>query len=299
MWRGIRVKLNHVAHSTLVSTATLAAHLDDPAWVVIDCRYDLNNENRGEEQYRASHVPGAVYGSLSRDLSGQTDGRNGRHPLPGPDAMNATFGRWGIGPDIQVIAYDQDTGSFASRLWWMLRYMGHDAVAVLDGGFARWVREARPTRAGVESRAPAPFAGKPRTAMRLTANQVWTRLDDPSMTLVDARAPERFEGRTEPLDRVPGHIPGARNHFYKNNVAEDGTMLPPEILRQNFDRLLGETPPSQVTLYCGSGVTACHNLLAMEHAGLTGMKLYPGSWSEWSSDTDKPVATGPELRRSR
>jgi thiosulfate/3-mercaptopyruvate sulfurtransferase len=177
--------------------------------------------------------------------------------------------------------------------------MGHDAVAVLDGGFARWVREARPTRAGVESRAPAPFAGKPRTTMRLTANQVWTRLDDPSMTLVDARAPERFEGRTEPLDRVPGHIPGARNHFYKNNVAEDGTMLPPEILRQNFDRLLGETPPSQVTLYCGSGVTACHNLLAMEHAGLTGMKLYPGSWSEWSSDTDKPVATGPELRRSR
>jgi thiosulfate/3-mercaptopyruvate sulfurtransferase len=213
--------------------------------------------------------------------------------------MNATFGRLGIGPDTQVIVYDQDNGSFASRLWWMLRYMGHDAVAVLDGGFAKWVREARPTRTGIESRAPAPFAGKPRTAMRLTANQVWTRLDDPTMTLVDARAPERFEGRTESLDRVAGHIPGALNHFYKNNAAEDGTMLPPEILRQNFDRLLGETPPSQVTVYCGSGVTACHNLLAMERAGLTGMKLYPGSWSEWSSDPDKPVATGPEAPRSR
>ena len=286
-----------MAHSTLVSTDALAAHLDDAAWIVIDCRYDLNNQNWGEEQYAASHVPGAVYANLGHDLSGEKDGRNGRHPLPGPDAMNATFGRLGIGPGMQVVVYDQDNGIYASRLWWMLRYMSHDAAAVLDGGFAKWVREARLTRAGVETRPPAPFAGKPRSEMRLTANQVWTRLDDPTMMLVDARAPERFEGRGETLDRTAGHIPGARNHFYKTNVAADGTMLPPEALRRNFDRLLGNRPPSQVAMYCGSGVTACHNLLAMEHAGLSGMKLYPGSWSEWSSDPDKPVETGPEVER--
>ena len=210
-----------MAHSTLVSTDALAAHLDDAAWVVIDCRYDLTKQNWGEEQYAASHVPGAVYASLGHDLSGVKDGRNGRHPLPSPDAMNATFGRLGIGPGMQVVVYDQDNGIYASRLWWMLRYMGHDAAAVLDGGFAKWAREARPTRAGVETRAPAPFAGKPRSEMRLTANQVWTRLDDPTMMLVDARAPERFEGRGETLDRTAGHIPGARNHFYKTNVAAD------------------------------------------------------------------------------
>jgi thiosulfate/3-mercaptopyruvate sulfurtransferase len=290
----LRYKVAVVPLTTLIATEQLAELLNLPACVVIDCRYDLGNESWGVEQYRAAHVPGAVYADLAKDLSGRPDGRNGRHPLPGHEAMCATFGRLGVSPAAQVVAYDQSTGMYASRLWWMLRYMGHDAVAVLDGGFAKWAREGRPTRAGDESRPPVAFAGRPRPEMRVSANQVWARLGDPSMTLVDARAPARYEGREEPLDRVAGHIPGARNHFYQQNLGPDGTFLPPERLREQFTALLGATPPPQVTVYCGSGVTACHDLLAMEHAGLTGVKLFPGSWSEWSSDPDRPVATGPD-----
>lgn len=283
--------------STIVSTQELGARLTDPAWVIVDCRYDLNDEGWGEEQYRAAHIPGAVYASLGTDLAGPKDGRNGRHPLPGHEAMAATFGRLGIASGVQVVAYDQDTGMFASRLWWMLRYMGHDAVAVLDGGFAKWTREGRPAASGVEQRAPAVFTGRPRAAMRLSANQVWAKLGDPSLVLVDARGPARFEGKEEPLDRVAGHIPGARNHFYQWNLGSGGTLLPPDVLREKFDALLGGTPADQVALYCGSGVSACHDLLAMEHAGLSGMKLFPGSWSEWSADPDKPVETGPSQPR--
>jgi thiosulfate/3-mercaptopyruvate sulfurtransferase len=164
---------------------------------------------------------------------------------------------------------------------------------VLDGGFAKWRREGRPVRDGAEHRGAVSFSGRPRATMRLSANQVWAKLGDPAVTLVDARGPARFEGREEPLDRVAGHIPGARNHYYQWNLASDGTMLPPDVLRERFGALLGETPPEQVALYCGSGVSACHNLLAMEHAGLGGARLYPGSWSEWSSDADRPVETGP------
>jgi thiosulfate/3-mercaptopyruvate sulfurtransferase len=277
---------------TLVSTKQLAAHLTDPNWVIADCRYNLTDESWGEAQYRAAHIPGALYASLGRDLSGPADSRSGRHPLPGHDAMAETFGRFGVSPEAQVVAYDQDTGMYASRFWWMLRYMGHDAVAVLDGGFAKWVREGRPTQEGVEGREPVAFGGKPRPALRLTANQVWARLGDPTLTLVDARAPARYAGTEEPLDRVAGHIPGARNHFFQWNLGPEGTFLSPAVLREKFSALLGSTPPEQVALYCGSGVTACHNILAMERAGLTGMKLFPGSWSEWSADPDKPVETG-------
>jgi thiosulfate/3-mercaptopyruvate sulfurtransferase len=286
-----------VMHTTIVSSEEVAARLDDPTWAIVDCRYDLNHETWGEEQYRAAHIPGAAYASLGHDLSGPKDGRNGRHPLPGHDAMATTFGLWGIAPGVQVVAYDQDSGMFASRLWWMLRYMGHDAVAVLDGGFKRWTAEGRPTRSGIEHRPAAMFEGKPRPAMRLTANQVWARLGDPGLTLIDARGPARFEGKEEPLDRVAGHIPGAKNHYYQWNLAPEGRLLPKEALREKFGRLLGDVPPGQVAVYCGSGVSACHNLLAMEHAGLSGMKLYPGSWSEWSADADKPVETGPSQRQ--
>jgi thiosulfate/3-mercaptopyruvate sulfurtransferase len=207
--------------------------------------------------------------------------------------MEATFGRLGISPDTQVVIYDQDAGMYASRMWWMLRYMGHDAAAVLDGGWAKWLREGRAVRAEEESRPAALFRGRPRKELHVILDQMEAALHDPSLLLVDARAPERFEGKSEPLDRTPGHIPGAVNRFYRRNVTDDGVMLPVETLREQFADLLGDHPPDQMVVYCGSGVTACQNLLAMEHAGLSGAKLYPGSWSEWSSDPARPVETGP------
>jgi thiosulfate/3-mercaptopyruvate sulfurtransferase len=207
--------------------------------------------------------------------------------------MTATFGRLGIASDTQVVAYDQDAGPWASRLWWMLRYMGHDAVAVLDGGWAKWQREGRPSRSGEETRAAAPFVARPRPAMQVESADVEHGLADRSLLLIDARAPDRFSGENETIDTKAGHIPGAANHFYRTNLTEDGTMAPPETLRQRYERLLGGRKTDRTVIYCGSGVTACHNLLAMEHAGIPGAKLYVGSWSEWSSDPARPVETGP------
>lgn len=284
-------------HTTLIDTNTLAAHLND--WVIVDCRYDLKDESWGRDQYLAGHVPGAVYASLSHDLSTTPDGTNGRHPLPAPDVMAETFGRLGIGTAAQVAIYDQDDGRYASRLWWMLRYMGHEAAAVVDGGWARWTREGRPARSGEETRPRATFRGRPQQGARLRVDEVERLVGDAATLLVDARAPERFEGRNETLDRVAGHIPGAANHFYQWNVGSDGTMLPPDQLRQQFQKVLGKYRPEQVVMYCGSGVTACQNLLAMEHAGLRGARIYPGSWSEWSSDPARPIEKQPEDSSAR
>ena len=284
-----------VSYRTLISTEFLASHLAD-GWVIVDCRYDLQKESLGHEHYRAAHIPGAVYASLGEELAGPRTGTNGRHPLPSVDTLAATFGRLGISPGVQVIAYDQDTGMYASRLWWLLRYLGHDAVAVLDGGWAKWSREGRPTRSGDEHRTPTVFEADPHREMQLSVEQVSALLSDQSTLLVDARAPERFEGRTEPLDRLPGHIPGAVNHFFKTNLGEDGTMLPPDRLRRTFNDVLRGHEPSNAVMYCGSGVTACQNLLAMEHAGLPGGRLYVGSWSEWSADPSRPTEKGPSTR---
>ena len=219
----------------------------------------------------------------------RSTGTNGRHPLPAPEDMAETFARLGIGNATQVIAYDQDAGAFASRLWWMLRYLGHDAVAVLDGGFARWTREGRAVRGGNETRSPATFTPRLRKDMRVTVDDVAARLGDGSMLLVDARSPERFEGNPDPLDNVYGHIPGARNRFYRHNVAADGTLRPASELKTEFERVLAGRRANDVVMYCGSGVTACHNLLAMERAGLRGAKLFAGSWSEWEADPTRPV----------
>jgi thiosulfate/3-mercaptopyruvate sulfurtransferase len=204
-----------------------------------------------------------------------------------------TFGRLGIAPGTQVVAYEQNTGMSASRLWWMLRYMGHDEVAVLDGGWAKWLREGRPSRAGEEVATPARFVGRRRKDMRVLAEHVQAALGDSSVLLVDGRAPERFEGKVEPLDRAPGHIPGAVNRCWEGNLTEEGVLLPADELRTRFEALLGGRAPSQAVMYCGSGVSACQNLLAMEVAGLHGARLYVGSWSEWSSDPNRPVETGP------
>ena len=282
-------------HSTIVSTDLLAAHLDE--WTIVDCRFDLQNEHWGRDEYRRAHIPGAVYASLNADLSGAPDGTNGRHPLPPVDALAATIGRLGIDRSSQVVTYDQDAGPYASRLWWMLRYLGHDASAVLDGGWAKWLREGRPSRSGDETRPGATFTPAPRPRNRVEIGEVVSLSTGGETLLIDARAPERFEGRSETIDRVAGHIPGAANHFFKQNLAHDGTLLPPETLRANFDRLLSGRPPADTVMYCGSGVTACQNLLAMEHAGLPGARLYVGSWSEWSSDPSRPIETGSSRRK--
>jgi thiosulfate/3-mercaptopyruvate sulfurtransferase len=284
-----------VSHRTLISTELLASHLGD-GWVIVDCRYDLQNESWGRHEYRAAHVPGAVYASLGEDLAGPRTGQNGRHPLPSVEALADTFGRLGVSKDVQVVAYDQDSGMYAARLWWSLRYLGHDAVAVLDGGWAKWTREGRPTASGDESRTPVTFRPAPRPEMRLSVEEVAGRIGDPAMVLVDARAPERFEGRSEPIDRAAGHIPGALNHFFKTNIGDDGMMRAPEALRRTFADVLKGHAPSDAVMYCGSGVTACQNLLAMEHSGLPGARLYVGSWSEWSADPSRPTEKGPPSR---
>jgi thiosulfate/3-mercaptopyruvate sulfurtransferase len=279
----------HLPLTTLIDTSTLAAHLDDERFSVVDCRFRLDDTGWGEREYLAGHVPRAAYVHLDRDLSGPKTGTNGRHPLPDVQTFEKVASRLGIGPGVQVVAYDQDSGMFASRLWWLLRWLGHDAVAVLDGGFAKWTREHRPTRPGAESHPRREFEAVPRPELVVGVQDVTTRFRSPDWRLLDARAPERYRGETEPLDRVPGHIPGAVNHFFKRNVTEEGTFLPPDTLRGRLEQALEGTPPDHTICYCGSGVTACHNLLALEHTGLKGAKLYPGSWSEWSSDPNRPA----------
>lgn len=278
--------------TTLIDPASLAPHVADPEWVVVDCRFDLTDPTKGEQQYLEAHIPGARYAHLDRDLSGTKSGTNGRHPLPSPDEMRARFSRLGIARGRQVVAYDADTGMFAARLWWMLRYMDHEAVAVLDGGLARWAREGHETRGGAEVTAPATFVGEPRSAWRLTVEDVVNGLGDRDRLLVDARTNERYRGIGETLDKVGGHIPGAANVFWQGNLTSEKTFKSVADLRADWEAFLAGRDPAAVVMYCGSGVTACANLLAMTHAGLEGARLYAGSWSEWSQDTRRPIATG-------
>ena len=281
-----------MAFTTLVSTDVLAKHLADPAFAIIDCRFKLDDTAWGEREYGATHIPGAVYAHLDRDLSGMKTGTNGRHPLPDPIELGLKCGTWGLRSGIQVVLYDQDTGMFASRLWWLLRWVGHRAVAVLDGGYAKWTAEKRPIKAGVERRARTEFAIERQSQMIADANAMRELTFRSDWRMLDARAPERYRGEVEPIDTRAGHIPTARNHPYLTNLDEHGTFRTPEELRDRFAASMGTVPPDQIVCYCGSGVSACHDLLAMEHAGLTGAKLYPGSWSEWSSDPSRDIETG-------
>ena len=279
-------------HTTLVTPSELAAHLDDPAWVVVDVRHELSQPDTwGEAQYRAGHIPGAVFAHLDRDLSGPTTGRNGRHPLPSPEACAATFGRLGIDAGRQVVAYDQRNGAYASRLWWMLRWLGHDAAAVLDGGFEAWQRAGLPLATDAPMPVPARFAIR-RTGPTVETPEVAASLATGELLLIDARGAERYRGDVEPLDPVAGHIPGAVNRPFTVNLDADGRFRPASVLREEFGALLGARSLDAVVHQCGSGVTACHNLLAMEIAGLPGTRLYPGSWSEWCADPARPVARG-------
>lgn len=272
---------------TLVSTAELAAHLAD--WRVFDCRHDLVNPSIGAEQYAQSHLPGAAFASLDRDLSTAKTGRNGRHPLPAPEAFLAWLGQQGVKRTDTIVCYDQSGGTYASRLWWMLRWIGHDDAAVLDGGFPKWVKEGRPVTTEVPSFAPTTFTGKPDDSMHVSAAWIEARIGKPGLAILDARTAQRYAGIGETIDPIGGHIPGALNRFYMENVGADGCLKPAAELREAFMKLLGSTPPSSLVQQCGSGVSACVNILAMEHAGLAGSKLYPGSWSEWCADPARPM----------
>jgi len=279
--------------STLITTEDLAPRLRQPDLVICDVRHDLTRPDTfGDTQYQTGHIPGAVFVHLDRDLSGPKTGTNGRHPLPSPETTAALFGRLGISPGKQVVVYDQGGGMFAARLWWMLRWLGFDAVAVLDGGYAKWTAEARPVTAEIPSPVPESFVIQ-RVTPTLNATGVMASVARQGLLLIDARAAERFRGETEPLDPVAGHIPGARNRPYTQNLNADGTFKHAAFLRAEFDALLDGVSKDLVVHQCGSGVTACHNLLAMEIAGLRGTRLYPGSWSEWCADPARPVAVVP------
>jgi thiosulfate/3-mercaptopyruvate sulfurtransferase len=280
------------ARTMLVTVDELQEHLFHPQWCVVDVRHDLMDTEAGRRAYAAGHIPGAAFAHIDDDLSGAKTGRNGRHPLPARSDLVAAFRRWGIGNDTQIVAYDAHGGQFAVRLWWLARWLGHTRVALLDGGWPAWM--ARMQWASVEppERPQGSFEPRPAVVTVRTTDEVLSSIGAQAHLLLDARAPERYRGEQEPIDPVAGHIPGAQNRFWMTNLNADQTFRPPAELRREFEQLLGGRQPQAVTHQCGSGVTSCHNIFAMELAGLPGSALYAGSWSEWIADRSRPVATG-------
>ena len=278
--------------TTLVSTAQLAAELANPDWVVFDCRFTLTDPNAGRAAYDTRHIPGARYADLNQDLSAPITARSGRHPLPDTQMLCAKLGQWGVGSQTQVVVYDDSYGSMAVRLWWLLRWLGHEQVALLDGGLPKWMREKHPVSDVLPSPRPQVFPCALNPSLGVDAATVDLYRLSANHRLIDARPEQRFSGEREPLDAVAGHIPGAVNWVFEENLDLDGTFLPAEELRENYLRLMQGVAPQNVIHSCGSGVTASHNLLAMEIAGLTGSRLYPGSWSEWITSPTRAIATG-------
>jgi len=273
----------------LINTQDLSTHLTDPQWIIFDCRHDLLEIEKGERLYREGHIPGAHFANMDTDLSGEKNGGNGRHPLPSPNAFAAFLARHGVGPNSSVVAYDDVGGQFAARLWWMARWIGLTNVHLLDGGLQKWIAEGRGLSKEVPVPQPVALRAEPDALMLWSAGEVEAHIGDAQFALIDARAPERYRGEVEPIDPVAGHIPGALNRFFKQNLAPDLTLRPPLELAKEFNALTGGLPPENIIHQCGSGVTACMNIFAMEYAGLKGAKLYAGSWSEWVSDPSRPV----------
>ena len=276
--------------NTLVQAETLSVALGRPDLAIVDCRFSIISPGAGESAYLLGHIPGAVYAHLDRDLSDMSKHGDGRHPWPDADTFTTKLGEWGIAPHHQVIAYDDGDGAHAARLWFLLRALGHEKVAVLDGGWARWTVLGLPIDTQVRNPAPLRYSGSFDRTRLLDAEAVQARLDAGEL-LLDARAADRFRGENEMIDRVAGHVPGARSRPYAENLI-DGRFKAPMQLADEFRALLGARTPDQAIAMCGSGVTACHHLLAMERAGLKGAKLFTGSWSGWISDPSRPVATG-------
>jgi thiosulfate/3-mercaptopyruvate sulfurtransferase len=278
----------------LLDAAALAARLDDGHTLVVDCRADLLDYSWGLRQFEAGHIPGAVYAGLNTDLSGPAGPTTGRHPLPSPQQFAATLARWGVTPDTRVVGYDQGPGPYAARLWWLLRAVGYTDVQVLDGGWAAWSAAGLPVQTGAAPvRAPSVVAAR-ECAGWVDADTVLASLRSHSACVVDARGADRFAGQNETIDPVAGHIPGAVNYPFTANLGSDGRFKSPQLLREQWLARLGTFAPAQLIASCGSGITACHNLLALSQAGLDGGRLYAGSWSHWIRDPQRPIATGPE-----
>lgn len=273
----------------LVSPSDIAAH---PEWRIFDCRHDLGNPHNGVKSYQEGHIPAALHAHLDQNLSSPASGSNGRHPLPDPAAFVAWLESCGLQPQDHVVVYDADSGAFAARLWWLLRAVGHTRVSVLDGGFAAWQREGKPVSTTVPTFSPSRYSPWQWTANAcVDVDAVVQNLASADFLVVDARAANRYAGQDETIDPVGGHIPGALNRPFTQNL-HNGKFKDPGTLKQEFSEILGTTPATRVVNQCGSGVTACHNILAMELAGLHGSRLYGGSWSEWCSSASRPVATG-------
>jgi len=283
---------------TLIEPQELAAHLADPDWAIVDCRFELTRPEWGARAFAAGHVPHAVYADLERDLSGAVGPASGRHPLPAVTALAATFGRLGIDARVQVIAYDQGPGMYAARLWWLLRWLGHAEVAVLDGGFAAWERAGLPVASEAQPRPARHFSAHEQPGAHVTSERIAQLVASGALRrgetlLVDARAADRFAGQNETIDPIAGHVPGARNHPFAGNLGADGRFLEPRELHRRWEATLGGGSAARAILMCGSGVSACHDLLALEVAGLPGARLYGGSWSEWIRDPAHAIARGP------
>lgn len=282
-----------VNYDNLVSPAILARQLMKPDWVIVDCRFDLADPDAGRHLWTRSHIPGAIFADLEQDLSAPATATSGRHPLPDPADLAECFSAWGIGMNTQVVAYDDSNGAYAARVWWLLRWLGHQTVAVLNGGLNAWRRAGLPLTDEAPDIKPDHFEMRLQSNMTVDADELEKSLQQDYVVL-DARSAPRFLGDEEPLDQQAGHIPGAHNFPFTANLDRHGAFLPAAELRVYFDAARQNTPAEHIICMCGSGVTACHNLLAMHIAGLHGARLYPGSWSEWSKDPQRQVATGPD-----
>ena len=279
-------------YTTIIDALTLHEHFKDPNWVIVDCRFNLQDSDAGFEEYKTEHIPSAVYADLEKDLSGRITAQSGKHPLPQEPHFRELISRLGIDSDKQVIVYDTATGEYAARLWWLLGLYNHQNVAVLDGGFAQWKAKRYPVASGNETNVPTQFSGTPDLRKITTSVQIETYLYSPVYRLVDSRIPERFRGEFEPIYPVAGHIPSAVNHSYISNLNPDNTFLPAETLRKNLAQIIQNTSPANVIIYCGSGVTACVNMLALKISGIEGPRLYAGSWSEWIKDSRREIEKG-------
>lgn len=285
-----------MSYTTLITVSELVNHITNPDWAIIDCRFSLDDTDRGRRDYLQAHIPGAVYAHLNEDLSGQIiPGKTGRHPLPKPETFTQTLSSWGIDAKVQVVVYDDKGGAMAAaRLWWLLRWVGHDAVAVLDGGWPQWQKNGYPVAISMETRKPRVFTSQVRNDLLFSSADVLKILRNPNFRLIDSRSADRYRGENETTDPIVGHIPGALSAPFAGNLSSDGLFLSPNDLNARFQDLLGDIPPERAVFYCGSGVTAAHNLLALAHGGLGDARLYAGSWSEWITHPDYPITKGSE-----